>query len=49
MQEMSGPVPEGSSGPIGRRVVHRRGLMRLLTFVPPHSRDMLVIPDDDVQ
>ncbi|CAH1454355.1 unnamed protein product [Lactuca virosa] len=48
VQPMSGPAPEGSSGPIGRRVMQRCGLMRQLSFVPSHSGDVLVIPDDDV-
>ena len=49
VQEMSGSAPECSSGPIGRRVMQRRGLMRMLSSTPSHSGDVLVISDDDVQ
>ncbi|CAH1447387.1 unnamed protein product [Lactuca virosa] len=49
VQAMSGPAPEGSSGPIGWRVIQHRDLMRLLSFAPSHSGDVLVIPDDDVR
>ncbi|CAH1433873.1 unnamed protein product [Lactuca virosa] len=49
VQAMSGPAPEGSSGPIGRRVMQRRSLMHLLSSVTSHSRDVLVIPNNDVQ
>lgn len=48
VQAMSGSAPEGSSGPIGRRVMQLRGLMCMLSSAPSHSRDVLVIPDDDV-
>ncbi|CAH1413195.1 unnamed protein product [Lactuca virosa] len=49
VQTMSGPAPEGSSGPTGRRVMQRHGLMHLLSSTLFHSGDVLVIPDDDVQ
>ncbi|CAH1433092.1 unnamed protein product [Lactuca virosa] len=49
VQAMSGPAPEGSSGPNGRRVMQRRGLMRLLSSASSHSGDVLVIPGDDIQ
>ena len=48
-QEMSGSAPWGSSVQISRRMVQRRGLMRLLSSAPPHPRDVLVIPNNDVQ
>ncbi|CAH1437667.1 unnamed protein product [Lactuca virosa] len=49
VKAMIGPAPEGSSGPIGQRVMQRRGLMYLLSSASSHSGDVLVIPDDDVQ
>lgn len=48
-QAMSETASGGSSGQIGRRVVQRRGLMRMLSYVLPHHGDVWVITDDDVQ
>lgn len=48
-QAISNPVSGGSSLQISRHVVQRRGLMRLLSSMPPHHGDVLVIPNDDVQ
>lgn len=49
IQAMSGPAPEGSSGPIGRWVMQCRGLMRWLSSPSSDPTDVLVIPDDDIQ
>lgn len=46
---MSEPTSGGSSSQIGMHVVQHRRLMRMLSFMPSHHDDVLVIPNDDVQ